>query len=248
MSSVTNGEAKRRKILSLLKPQIMLGTLFVDWNERNKTQNNKLSFPDWVANRDELDQLNARVTKEVLNLQAQIENISTKLDEVLRRDEDTETDEEFLKKPRSQAEFDAIRSTIYEFNKKNYKLGVRGKKVATWGEHQEFFDIECKKSFVAWLESEHAKELSLGPSTIDRFEVCVVRGKLVTLSKDYKGGIGLEALWIPDNKYDEAVCTQSTRYRSAAHKKNDPRLGYEFNGVKWTYPATNKKKRKRPTV
>lgn len=163
MSSVTNEAAKRRKILPMLKPQTQ--------------NNNKLSFSDWVANRDELDQLNARV-----------ENISTKLDEVLRRDEDTETDEEFdnvLFVPRSQVEFDAIRSALYEFNKKNHKLGARGKKVATWGEHQEFFTGN----------------------------------------------------------------TPSTRYRSAAHKKNDPRLGYEFNGVKWTCPATKakKKKRKRPT-
>lgn len=272
-----------RELLRMLGPQALsrLGGLFSAWNARNANlpQEEKLSFTDWVADRDDLTKLNKRLDEEVecleahlemqsnahksfvgklvgdmaqkhQNLVAELESLTKKvaLLEGARGDrEEAETDEEAnvtLKKPRSQEEFNAVRMILYKFNKANFKRQSEGKEVLKWGESEEFSMINTEDSLVAWLKTVHASTCSLGADTIEHFKVCVFRGKLVTLSKDYEDGVGVEALWMPDSKYDD-VCKQSTRYKSKAHRQNDPRHGYELNGVKWTPKAYKKSSKKR---
>ena len=164
------------------------------------------------------------------------------------RDELVETDEEVteaLKEPKSQKEFDGIRETLYKFNKANNRRQKEGKQVLKWGESELYSTISSEESLVAWLKTVHASTCGLSVDTINDFKVCVFRGQLVTLSKDYEGGIGIEAFWMPDTKYDTG-CKQSTSYKSAEHRKNDPRHGYQLDGVKWT-PKPRKVSKKKTT-
>lgn len=263
-----------------------LGGLFKAWQARNARlpPDQRMSFTDWVANRDDLTRLSNKVDAEVKNLENQLqvqsnahksfvgklvrdmaqkhENLLAEMESLTERvrkfegareeaGEEDETDEEAnvtLKKPRSQEEFNAIRVVLYRFNKANNKRHKEGKEVLKWGESELFSTISSEESLVAWFKSVHASTCGLGPDTIEHFKVCVFRGKLVTLSKDYEDGIGIEAFWMPDSKYDE-VCKQAPAYKSKDHRKNDPRHGYQLNGVKWTpkapkAPKKSSKKRK----
>ena len=267
-----------RELLRMLGPQALsrLGGLFSAWSARNANvpQSEKLSFTDWVANRDDLNKLNDRVDQEVECLESNLANQSMEhksfvgklvgdmaqkhedlLAEIKRLEVKVALLEEAqnkgdeaatvtLKKPRSQEEFNAVRTILYKFNKANFKREKEGKEVLKWGESEKFSMINTEDSLRAWLKTVHAVTCSLSPDTIEHFKVCVFRGKLVTLSKDYEDGVGVEALWMPDSKYDD-VCKQSTRYKSKAHRENDPRHGYELNGVKWTPKAPKKSCKKR---
>lgn len=138
-------------------------------------------------------------------------------------------DSEDLKEPMSQGAFDAVRQTLFKFNKRNYRRSKKGEAV-TWGEDGQY-DIICnRKSLEAWLDSEHALKLGLNSDVITNFNVCVFRGELATLDREFEGGVGIEALWWPDDAYD-------TRYKPSRGDCNsslaDPRHGYTMNGVKW---------------
>lgn len=269
-----------RELLRMLGPQALsrLGGLFSAWHARNEKlpQPERLSFTDWVADRDDLAKLNKRLDEEVEHLLSQlqvqshahksfvgklvgdmaqkhdllvaeIKSLTKRLGKFDRAQEEDETDEEAnatLEKPRSQEEFNALRSMLYAFNKANFKRHKEGREVLKWGESEQFSTISNEESLVAWFKTVHASTCSLGPDTIDHFKVCVFRGKLVTLSKDYEDGVGIEAFWMPDSKYDE-VCKQSTCYKSKDHRKNDPRHGYQLNGVKWAPKAPKKSSKKR---
>ena len=191
------------------------------------------------------------MTKKVETLANEIESLRTERGNPQEKaEEQIETDEEVnqaLKNPKSQEEFDTLRETLYKFNKTNYKRRKEGKEVLRWGESKRFSSISSEESFVAWLKTVHASTCSLSVDTIDDFKVCVFRGELVTLSKDYEGGIGIEAFWVPDSKYD-TVCKRSTAYKSAQHRENDPRHGYQLNGVKWTPKASKKSSKKRKLI
>lgn len=146
-----------------------------------------------------------------------------------------------LKEPRSQEAFDVVRKVIYTFNKRNVKRVRQGQKPLKFGANLEYSEISDKESLVAWLDSDFAKAHGFG-NVIEEFEVCVFRGELATISPEFKGGVGIEAFWIPDDKYDTYL-TRSTCYESANSLLKDPRHGYMLNGVKWVpSPPTNKRK------
>ena len=145
-----------------------------------------------------------------------------------------------LKEPRSQEAFDVVRKVLYAFNKRNAKRVRQGQQPFKFGKSEEYSEISDKESLVAWLGSEFASAHRFG-NVIEEFEVCVFRGELATISTEFKGGVGIEAFWIPDDKYDKYL-TRSTCYESSESLLKDPRHGYMFKGVKWVPGATNKRK------
>ena len=147
-----------------------------------------------------------------------------------------------LKVPKTEEEFDKIRKTIYSFNKKNYKLD---KKAKTWGDGCS--RISNKKSLVSWLESSFGEERGLGVSILEDFSVCVVDDCLVTVDRDFKGGIGIEAFWIPPSRY-ASVAEASTDWKSDYHKVADPRHEYSFKGSKWVPELSSDQTNKRARV
>ena len=151
-----------------------------------------------------------------------------------------ENDQE-LKTPRTEEEFKKIRKTIYAFNKKNYKLLKEKKREYKWGPGGCYNRISNKKSLKAWLESSLASEKGLSISILDDFAVCVVDDCLVTLDKDFCGGIGIESLWIPAEKYS-SVSSASTGWKSDFHMESDPRHEYYFHGMRWS-PKSDGNKR-----
>jgi len=173
--------------------------------------------------------------QDVQDVLERMENMET----LLMQPEDDNVD---LKVPKTEEEFNKVRKTIYLFNKKNYKLE---KKAKTWGDG--YNRIVNKKTLVAWLESPFAEERGLGISILEDFSVCVVDDCLVTLDRDFKGGIGVEAFWIPPSRYD-SVAEVSTVWKSDSHKDSDPRHGYLFKGSKWVPELDSDQTSKRARV
>lgn len=149
-----------------------------------------------------------------------------------------------LKEPRSEQAFDALRLVLYKFNKRNWIRSQEAPNtVKKWTKNGVMYDtIHNKDSLEAWFESEHASSYDLGPGVIEEFNVCVFRGELATISKEFEGGVGIEAFWLPNDKYD-AHCVRSASYKSAESMLTDPRHGYMLSGVKWV-PCSGVKKRK----
>lgn len=119
-----------------------------------------------------------------------------------------------------------------------------------WGPNGEFSSINSAESLRTWFESGHCKSLkipqTISPFDLDDFEVFVFEGDLVTLSKDFKGGVGVESLWCDES-------STSTGYKSLVHELNDPRRRYRFEGKRWdgkkrkkssSEPSNSSKKRK----
>ena len=252
-------DPKPQRVVKL--PQ-WLQSLYTQWTERNQrlpvTQ--ALTFNDYVANKDDLTKLElmkisctkhdegmanmrcfqARVTNELQErfeseIAALKQNFASELAalrlEVLGK----------LKEPRTQAAFDAVRLLLHTFNKRNYKRKERGGEVSKWGEKNEYDIIYNRASLEAWLDSKYAKDVKLNRDVIETFSVCVVRGELRTISKKFKGGVGIEAFWVPDKKYDEAGFTESSSYESTEAFLSDPRREYALDGVKWVPPLSNKR-------
>lgn len=254
-----------KDLIRQLGPQSLtwLGSLIGVWYNRNNevTDDKKIPFSEWVVNRDELEGLRTEMTamgKEKMKHVADqkihfaklFRDMTDKLTELtgevtsLRsmihkkeesEDDETDVDNQSLKIPKTQESFNAVRSILYRFNKKNHKLGDKAR---TWGEDGQYSVIKNEESLNAWFESSFAEDLGLGPETIKEFAVCVFQGELVTISKDFVGGVGIEAFWIPDDKYSE-VCTRSKVHKDPSVK--DPREGYKFNGVRWSPPKALKK-------
>lgn len=176
-----------------------------------------------------------------------VDEMRAEIDAVRMTDDNTNdkaNDEakETLKEPRTQEAFDAVRLALYTFNKRNVKRKQRGAEPKTWGRDGEYDLISNRESLEAWLDSKHAKDFKLDRDVIDHFNVCVVNGELVTISKEFKGGVGIEAFWVPQNKYD-SVCQRSSTYEETESVLRDPRHGYMLNRVKWV-PSAGQQKRK----
>lgn len=136
-----------------------------------------------------------------------------------------------LKEPVTEEEFLRVRRMVELINK-NLKR-------PKWGPNGEFSNINSVESFNTWFESDHCKKFMIDPIDLTDFEVFVFEGDLVTLSKDFEGGVGVESLWSDQ-------ISRSTGYKSVEHELNDPRRGYKFEGKRWDGCTKRKKTSKSP--
>lgn len=236
--------------LEVAKMPFWLSSLHSSWVRRNEATPGKgLAFDEYVVNRDDLEKFVRNCDLEMVKMRlgqgtlcnefnAKIGVLHAEISALRQEVEDLRSTEN-LKEPRSQKAFDAIRQSLFSFNKRNMKDKDAKK---TWGKDNEFDLIKDRKSLEAWLTSKHAKKYELDMSVIDHFNVCVVKGELATIGREFEGGVGIEAFWIPQDKYDK-VNQRSTCYSSTDAVRRDPRHGYMLNGVKWA-PSGGKQKRK----
>ena len=234
-----------------------LTSLYNQWTERNQRLplNQGVPFTDYLATTDdllklqgEIKKLSAKHEEDMVNMRLHQARVTNELREMFESELASMRKEllgkvAVLKEPRSQAAFDAVRLLLYTFNKRNYKRKKgKGGQILKWGKNNEY-DIICnRESLEAWFDSQYAKDLDLNKEVIEDFSVCVVRGELRTISKEFKGGVGIEAFWVPDNKYDEAGFKESSSYESTEAFLNDPRRGYMLDGVKWVPPTLSQKR------
>lgn len=237
--------------LEVAKMPLWLHSLHSGWVRRNESHPGKgLAFDEYVVNRDDLEKFIHNCDLELVKIRLgqgtlcnefneKMEGLRAEISALRQQVEDLRRTEE-LKEPRSQEAFDAIRQTLFSFNKRNTKQHVGEKK--TWGKDNEFDLISSRKSLEAWLKSKHANMFGLDINVIDHFNVCVVKGELATIGREFEGGLGIEAFWIPQDKYDR-LKKRSGSY-SADSVRRDPRHGYMLNGVKWV-PSGGKQKKRR---
>lgn len=144
-----------------------------------------------------------------------------------------------LKEPVTEEQFLRMRRMVELINNSL----TRPKNVGqVWGPNGEFSNINSVESFETWFESDHCKNLkiqqNISPFDLAAdFEVFVFQGDLVTLSKDFEGGVGVESFWSDQ-------ISRSTGYKSVEHLLNDPRRGYKFEGKRWEVCKKTTKKRK----
>lgn len=221
--------------------------------KRYLDSNSTVPFEDFFVSTEQLtEQLNTatgvcmgtfcqRIKQELANdFDAKLTSLNSEVDALRKRvvdlEENAETDrDETFKTPKTFDELAALNKVIQMVNMKVARHKT------TWGDNNEFSTIKDEESLVAWLKS--GNEYKLTPALLDDFEVCVFDSQLVTLSKDYRGGIGFEALFVPMRKFVESV-QKSNKYKSAEHRRNDPRKGYHVDGKRWV-PGTYLPKKKR---
>lgn len=252
------------KTQRVVKLPSWLGSLHNQWTERNqRLPLGQVPFADYVATIDDLLELKAEVkelkaqvssleekdvktSEDLVNMTLHQARVTNELKEMFESELTSLRNDlvgKVRKEPRPQAAFDAVRLLLYTFNKRNHKRKKeKSGKVLKWGKNNKFDIIYNRESLEAWLESKYAKDLDLNKEVIDDFKVCVVRGELRTISKEFKGGVGIEAFWVPDNKYHDAGFEEASCYESTDALLNDPRRGYMLNGVVWV-PSTSSKKR-----
>ena len=126
---------------------------------------------------------------------------------------------------KSGAELDYKAGKVHTFNKINLSRDIP----LTWGQ-QKFERVKCVRSLRTWLDSPLAAEYELDRSYEDDFQVFQNGGILRTLNGDFKGGVGVFALWIPARKHNKLA---SNHWASVWHMENDPRTQY-------TDPVTGK--------
>ena len=129
------------------------------------------------------------------------------------------------------------RLAIITFNKNNSERDsnnkIRWSKITTLKGGRErmltFTQAEDNISLIALIQSEHRMTLcNSGPTPVNittsiskKYRVVFVGNQLVTLCRDFKGGIGREYLWSSDEKM--AMMPPSVDWKSEEKKKNDPR-------------------------
>jgi len=124
-----------------------------------------------------------------------------------------------LRVARNVRELDYKAEKVHTFNKKNAKRDSP----LTWGEGGKYNRVKCVRSLRMWLDTHLAKEYGLDRSYEDDFQVFQSGGVLRTLDGDFKGGVGVFALWIPSRKHSALA---STHWASLWHMENDPRTQY----------------------
>lgn len=231
------------------KPKNLLPEI-VKLYKRYLDSNSSVSFEDFFVSTEQLETATGvsigtfcqRIKQELANdFDAKLMRLSTEVGALRKRvldleQENAETDrDETLKTPKTFDELSALNKVIQMVNTKVARHKT------TWGDNNEFSTIKDEESLVAWLKS--GNEYKLTPALLDDFEVCVFDSQLVTLSKDYRGGIGFEALFVPMEDFVKSV-QKSSKYKSAQHRRNDPRKGYQVDGKRWV-PGTYLPKKKR---
>ena len=189
----------------------------------------KLDAEETLNAEEDIPKLN---TEEVLEDIPKMDTEEEDLPKLNTEDVSEDVPRQALKIPKTEEEFQHVRKTIYAFNKKNYKLLKENKKENKWGEDDCYNRIVNKKSLVAWLKTPFAISRGLGTHILEDFSVCVVDDCLVTTDRDFKGGVGIEAFWIPPSRY-ASVSSPSNKWKSEEHKDSDPRHEYSFKGLKW---------------
>ena len=233
------GSRVDQEVKNILQDLMKLGSR-VDQEVKNILQDNQRL-------RNEMVKMRLEHAKVILTLKTDFQSATEALSETMKREMDVirqdqvDVQVEGLKEPRSQEAFDVVRKVLYSFNKRNAKRKKQGKQPLKFGKDLEYSEISDKESLVAWLDSDFARAHGFG-NVIEEFEVCVFRGELATISTEFKGGVGIEAFWVPDDKYDQYL-TRSTCYESTKSISKDPRHGYMLNGVRWV-PSTGTSKRK----
>lgn len=150
-----------------------------------------------------------------------------------------------LKEPRTEEQLQTLRGIICKFNERNKSKMKDGRKPKTFGVNGSLTLVRDLKSLHAWFVSDYAKSIGIGTRLILKvsdFDVCVVDDKLVTISRDYKDGVGPEIFWTRNEEY-KRLYTPSTSYKSTECFDDDPRRNYKFKGVRWTPPTGKGKKR-----
>lgn len=243
--------------------KLRIGSLYAAWDERNKgvVPDERISFVDFIANRDEINSIVDWAEKEFLKMRVYHGRLCREFKEELeeckvelvrlasakpsrksKSKKDKSTKHEVLKEPKSEAQLTALRGLIFVFNKRCARYAKQEDlEDIKWGDDNEFSLINSIESATAWFASPHAAKFKLGPQTLRDYEVFVFDGKLATLSRSYKGGIGIDVLWTSDNEVYGAKYQPSTSYETDDHMAADPRRKYEWKGKKWVPD----KKRKR---
>lgn len=211
----------------------MLGALVQRWEN---TAAEGLCFTDWLVNeefiktterlfhegadntRDIRKEL-AETKEELSESKKKIKNLSDKIERLL---------------PKTPP-IDRIRGILSKFNREN-TVAIATGGGATFDGYSKITSVE---SLGAFLASVHARELGVPSNILVTFKVFVLRGKLVTLSSDYHGGVGYSFLWIKSKK--NRSVEGALGWSSVQAKRYDPRLGIDpATGVNYIDPATGK--------
>lgn len=133
-----------------------------------------------------------------------------------------------LRVAKNARELDYKAEMVHAFNKKNLSRASP----LTWGEGGKYNRVKCVRSLRMWLDTHLSEEYGLDRSYEDDFQVIQVGGILRTLDGDFKGGIGVFALWIPSRKHSALA---SAHWASLWHMENDPRSHYAdpITGKAW---------------
>lgn len=213
-----------------------IASSYSKWVDRNNGVEDKqqVSYAEYMNNFDTVKSLESRQIKlraAIGKMENTLEDMSKNMKNLCDRLKAVEPKEEDLRTPKTEEELDAVRNTIHGFNKKNHRMKKSNEGVV-WGGEKKYSVIVHKSSLVSWLESPHAKEYGLDPSVVEDFAVCVHKGKLVTLDRSYKDGIGIEALWVPQETMNKRRGPAIGWKNDECYKK-DPRRKFSFKGARW---------------
>ena len=136
--------------------------------------------------------------------------------------------------PTSAADsLNGIKGILCKFNKENPVAVANGDpRGVKFGTH---VSITCVDSLSVFLATAHARTLGLQSNILEKFKVFVLEGKLVTLSNEYRDGVGFSFLW----KKKRGLTSVAVGWKTALAKKYDPRLGIDpVTGVNYIDPET----------
>lgn len=167
--------------------------------------------------------------------------------EISKREKTKATSLASLKTPKTMDRLIALNKVINVVNRGNARRRSQGKKLSKWGPDGRTTSIDGMESLKGWLNSKQAATYGLKPEILEDFRVVVYFEELVTLSKDFEGGIGFEVLWTPFELFNKTLKRAKT-WASPDHYRKDPRRAYVFNNKAWSpidlSGSKNKKEKK----
>ena len=212
-------------------------TLYLTWKNSPSDQENMANFFEICqANTKQIDELTNRVEKleKILRQAKNNGEASSEKSTVLDKDEMVD---QLMKKSQSM---ENDRMAIVSFNRNNSERDPENKikwtKITTLKGGRErmltFTQADDNISLLALIQSEHRSTLcNSGPIPVNittsiskKYRVVLVGNQLVTLCRDFKGGIGREYLWSSDENM--AMNPPSLEWKSEEKKKNDPRRNF----------------------
>lgn len=170
------------------------------------------------------DEDGASVTKQMHVLRVRVEKSERLLKELDSKRQEVDVKKgspvkQELRLAKNAHELDYKAERVHTFNKINLRRDIP----LTWGQHGKFKRVKCVRSLRTWLDTHLAAEYGLDRSYEDDFQVFQSGGILHTLDGDFKGGVGVFALWIPSRKHSALA---SNHWASLWHMENDPRTQY----------------------
>lgn len=170
------------------------------------------------------DEDGASITKQMHVLRVRVEESERLLQELYSKRQEVDVKKgspvkEGLRVSKSVCELEYKAEKVHAFNKKNLILAIP----LTWGEGGMYNRVKCVRSLRMWLDTHLSEEYGLDRSYEDDFQVFQNGSILHTLDGDFKGGVGVFALWIPSRKHNKFF---SKHWASRWHMENDPRTQY----------------------